>query len=73
MDRPIDSGYYYCYCNVLIEVAKMSNPAIKISIFLLAFINMIAISVLVYKKKQNIAICLGLLELILIFSSNLLA
>lgn len=50
----------------------MNGSAVKISLFLLAFINMIAISVLVYKKKQNIAIGLGLLELILIFSTNLL-
>lgn len=47
------------------------NP-LKIILFILAVINMVVIAVLIYKKKYNLAIGLGLLELLLIFSTNLL-
>jgi hypothetical protein len=43
----------------------------QLILFILALINMIFISVLVYKRKYSIAIGLGLLELLIIFSSNL--
>lgn len=46
---------------------------IKIILFILAVVNMIAVAVLVYKRKYNIAIGLGLLELLLIFSTNLIS
>jgi len=44
---------------------------IKSILFLLAIVNMIVIAVLVYKKNYNVAIGLGLLELLIIYSSNL--
>lgn len=48
------------------------NP-LKIILFILAVINMIVIAVLVYKEKYSFAIGLGLLELLLVFSTNLLS
>jgi len=39
----------------------------QIILYLLALLNLIIISVLIYKKKSNIAIGLAILEIILVY------
>ena len=60
-----------CACrinnNFFGEVVKMN--IIQITTFLLALINLIAISISIYYKKHNLSIALSILEIVLVYIS----
>ena len=63
------SGWPRCaaYCDIR-EVVKMNAP-LQIILFLLAVVNLVAISVFIYFRKHNWALGLSILEIIIVYLS----
>jgi len=65
---------YYCwiswyYHNDTCKVVKMNDT--NIIFFILAVFNLVAISVSIYMKKNNLSIGLSILEIILVYISSI--
>ena len=55
----------YCYFR---EMVKMNEP-LQIVLFLLALVNLVAISVLIYFQKSNWSLALAIVEIIIVYLS----